>query len=493
MHTLFHQTYNRVIKKDTFLIFLIFVLSRFIYSIYFNLNFDSQTIDYYWQYLDPKLLREDLLRSIFYLHQQPPLFNLYLGLVLKLFPINYAIAFQLSFHLLGLFFSLYLFQLMKQIGVKRYIALGLAVIFIVSPTTLIYESWLFYSYPAAFLLCASAYYLVVFLRYRKWKDVFGFYFMLTILILTRATFRVEILCFFFLVLLVLCKNDRKIILQTFILPFIILTLYSIKQYVIFDKIHPSTSYLGRNIPSRVVKFLSKEERDNLSKLNVLPSFFFHSPHYEISRYSSEMLLTKTGIPALDQEFKSTGKKNFNHLGYLEISDSFMDGFFEVMKHYPMAYLKSFIITKKYFYPASKDFHARKANENNFVSILSDHYDRLFLLKADSSDISWALLFGLPILIIFGSIKALYVYIKDPHNLICWLTLCFIIFNILYVTVITAGVSTDDFNRYRFEIDFLYLTLLGILISNIFDVLKKYKNYFRKFFDNQRSMNVAINY
>ena len=36
------------------------------------------------QYLDPLLLKSDLLKSLFYLHSQPPIFNLFLGIVLKL-------------------------------------------------------------------------------------------------------------------------------------------------------------------------------------------------------------------------------------------------------------------------------------------------------------------------------------------------------------------------------------------------------------------------
>src|SRR2546423_2703400 len=36
----------------------------------------------FWQIADPQLLRSDLLRTTFYLHTQPPLFNLTVGAVL---------------------------------------------------------------------------------------------------------------------------------------------------------------------------------------------------------------------------------------------------------------------------------------------------------------------------------------------------------------------------------------------------------------------------
>ncbi len=38
-----------------------------------------------WQALDTDLLRNDLLTSLFYLHTQPPLFNLFAGMIIKVF------------------------------------------------------------------------------------------------------------------------------------------------------------------------------------------------------------------------------------------------------------------------------------------------------------------------------------------------------------------------------------------------------------------------
>jgi hypothetical protein len=416
--------------------------------------------------LDPKLLRTDLLRSIFYLHQQPPLFNLYLGLILKLFPTAYPIAFQLSFNLIGLCFSLYLFYLMKHMNVSRSIAFGLAVIFICSPTTVMYESWLFYTCPAAFLLCVSTYYLVVFLKDRKRQSAFWFFTVITILILTRATFRVEILCFFFLTLLVVCRADRKILVQAFIIPFMVLSLYSLKQYLVFDTIHASTSYIGRNLPDRIARFLSQDERSALSQMNEVPLFYFDNPNKVVSRYLGFVLPAETGIPALDEEEKSTGRINFNHLGYLTLSDAYMRGFFEAIKHYPMSYFKSFIITKKYFYPASQDALAGGENRKNAVGYLSNLYNRVFLLKFETSQLAWGLVVGLPTLLIFGCVKAWRFYARDRQNVVCWLTLCYIIFNIIFLSAITAGVSTNDFNRYRAEFDCLYVVLLGVFLTDI---------------------------
>ncbi|HEX9103253.1 MAG TPA: hypothetical protein VF997_13670, partial [Polyangia bacterium] len=55
-----------------------------------GVRFSADPVDYYIQFLDPALLRHDLLRSLFYMRDQPPGFNGFVGVVLKLFPVHYA-------------------------------------------------------------------------------------------------------------------------------------------------------------------------------------------------------------------------------------------------------------------------------------------------------------------------------------------------------------------------------------------------------------------
>ena len=68
------------------------ILSRLVYR-GLGVRFSAAPLDYYIQFLDPELLRHDLLRSLFYMRDQPPGFNGFLGLVLKLFPVDFAAAY----------------------------------------------------------------------------------------------------------------------------------------------------------------------------------------------------------------------------------------------------------------------------------------------------------------------------------------------------------------------------------------------------------------
>ena len=57
-----------------------------------GVRFDATPLTWYWQFIDPVLLRERLLESLYCLHIQPPLFNLLLGINLKLFPSTFSAA-----------------------------------------------------------------------------------------------------------------------------------------------------------------------------------------------------------------------------------------------------------------------------------------------------------------------------------------------------------------------------------------------------------------
>ena len=66
-----------------------FGLSRVIFF-FCGVRYNANLLFQGWQFLDVELLKHRLLESLYYQHSQPPLFNLFLGLVLKAAPENYV-------------------------------------------------------------------------------------------------------------------------------------------------------------------------------------------------------------------------------------------------------------------------------------------------------------------------------------------------------------------------------------------------------------------
>lgn len=67
------------------LLAIVFAVSRLGYYL-LGVRFDARPVLHYYQFVDPELLKHRLVESLFYLHIQPPGWNLYIGAVLKFFP-----------------------------------------------------------------------------------------------------------------------------------------------------------------------------------------------------------------------------------------------------------------------------------------------------------------------------------------------------------------------------------------------------------------------
>ena len=133
-----------------------FAVSRLI-AVAAGVRFDSNALDGtrntdMWQLLDVRLLKYHLIESVWHLNSQPPLFNLYCGLVLKL-PAGMQVPFEVVCALiLGLAIVLGTYPLMVESGVPPLVAVLVTLVCVVaSPAYILYENWLNYSYPTAAL------------------------------------------------------------------------------------------------------------------------------------------------------------------------------------------------------------------------------------------------------------------------------------------------------------------------------------------------------
>ncbi len=92
-------------RADYAIVVALFVLSHALYGL-LGVQFDSSTLLPYMQFIDPPLLRERLLESLWYYHAHPPLLNLFTGVGLKLFGEHADVYFVVCFHALGLALAL---------------------------------------------------------------------------------------------------------------------------------------------------------------------------------------------------------------------------------------------------------------------------------------------------------------------------------------------------------------------------------------------------
>jgi len=112
------------------LIAFIFVVSRRIYY-WMGVQFDTAPLSSYWQIIDPALLRDELWQSLLYQRTQIPGFNLYLGVVMHLFPRHSVAVFHATYLGLGLILAICLFLRLDRLRLARPVALLIATVCVI--------------------------------------------------------------------------------------------------------------------------------------------------------------------------------------------------------------------------------------------------------------------------------------------------------------------------------------------------------------------------
>ena len=111
----------RVGKIDVVAVLAITAAGRLLYYLS-GVHFDASTLAPYMQFIDQELLTSRLLESLWFYHANPPLLNLFTGVVLKAFGEHSTFGFSLFYHTLGFVFACILFALVLSLSKSRRIA-----------------------------------------------------------------------------------------------------------------------------------------------------------------------------------------------------------------------------------------------------------------------------------------------------------------------------------------------------------------------------------
>jgi hypothetical protein len=126
--------------------------------VYLAAGFRPTAHSYYWQLLDLELLRESLAASLWFLHAQPPLMNLTMGLVMKASAATgyppHLVA-QVPLQLFGFGCAVGAYGLARALGLGRAVAAGAVVLLLATPGFPVYLFVTFYTLPVQALILAT--------------------------------------------------------------------------------------------------------------------------------------------------------------------------------------------------------------------------------------------------------------------------------------------------------------------------------------------------
>ena len=131
-------------------------------------RFTTTYLDFGWQLIPREILRADPFRSTWYLHIQPPLWNLTIGVILRWSPLSDAVSLQLLQFGIGLAMVAMLASIVQRLGGRTTLAIVAAVVAGVHPDVLANAFQPTYEMPSAALLVGLVWLLTHQRRDRRW-------------------------------------------------------------------------------------------------------------------------------------------------------------------------------------------------------------------------------------------------------------------------------------------------------------------------------------
>ena len=304
-----------------------------------GIRFAWETLGTLYQYLDPSILQHDLSRGLYYLHSQPPLFNLGLGVVLKLFPESFPVAFSVLMGASALALLLAMAWLLRRLGVGDWVAAVVILLFALSPNFLVYRHWLFYTLPVALLLvgCGSA--LLLYCASGRRVPLASFALLAFVLMMTRSLFHPLWLIVVVLTLVpFLDRRKRRGLALASLAALLLVNLWFLKNQLLVGSYNGS-SWVGLSLAKRWP--LSQNEVKELKDSGVIPAYWQRRPFQEPRELAVFGFFDEDRAsihPALDAPYKANGEPNFNHRDYVEISDALLEGNLRLIRRFPGRYL-----------------------------------------------------------------------------------------------------------------------------------------------------------
>ena len=417
---------NKQTKNHIIILTIVYTTSRMIF--YFaGVRFNASTLGNFWHFIDPILLKQNLAESIWFLHSQPPLYNLLLGLGLLFFGTS-SLLFHIVHLIIGFSTIILFYCILDKFKIRNRLALIFSLIFSVSPSFILYENILFYTLPLVFILTLSLFLLIKYIKTDNIFLLFCFFMSLVIIMLIRSLFHITWFLGIVGLLLVWDRSNSKKILVAVILPFIFICAVYFKNYILFDQFGTS-SWFGKNL-ARISTFqLEEKAKQKLLDQKRISQFALLRPFSYLDAYKNLTNITeKRGHPILDQHIQSTGAINLHNYNYS---------------------------IKKYHSLYNTIIYGRFLNEPKD----GNNKAKLYLLFRSSLFV----LVGFPVLLILGFFRCRSLFLSNNKS---GIALLYILITILYVSVAGNLFDVGENNRFRFLIEPFTWVLSALILDNI---------------------------
>ena len=316
-------------------------------------------------------LHQHPLRSLWYLHAQPPGYNAVTAVIIHLPRSSWPVLVWTLSVLLGIVACTFAYQAMLDLGVRRWLAMaGVLVAFVLNPGVLELSDYYLYSYWAACMLSASLLCLTRYLDTRRTAWGVGLLGLAAAIVLTDSLFQWP----WFLGLLVLlalgAKLPRRGLLIAAAVPALLVLALMAKDALQFHQ-PTSSSWTGINLSRRVFATADPAEvaamlrSGGLKPIATTPAFRPLGPKTSNGRfftgnlergYAAKLKVPTSTEPVLSVVVKPNLQPNYNNDAYREASAKLMEADLAYITAHPGTYLRgSATALKIWSLPSSDNF------------------------------------------------------------------------------------------------------------------------------------------
>jgi hypothetical protein len=421
-----------------------------------RMRFRADTLERFAQFLDPPLLQDRLLESLWFLHAQPPLLNFLGGVALKISPADPAPPLAALFTICGLASCGWLAGILRRLDVPRPAAVAVALLFVATPPFVLFRSWFFYPHLAQTLLLSAGY---CFVRSRaepgRWMA--GGFWALAALVGLRSLYHpLFLLLAIGAVTTIVGSSDRRRTLRLAAGPAAIVLALCLKNLWLFG-FFGTSSWGGNSLHRMMTETLDRSVIEAMVRSGELTPISLEWEFSPPEKYL-EILAPEggdRGVPALDQTGKTvtrTNAVNYNHWVYPIASKEYASAAVRMMREHPGAYLRSLAWTaRRTFDPIGDDEYVRPLRF--WIRKLADPWDAF----------EGSALYG--ILLALGLIGAI---VGVVHPATCRRDRLFLAFatgTILWTTAIGIMLEYGENNRFRLQISALWWIVIVWAIAS----------------------------
>lgn len=321
--------------------------------------FSTAYLGYGWQMLPWDVLSADPIRSVWYLHTQPPLWNLSLGVLSWVSPLSDSFTLHLFLFLLGAALVWVLHSVVVGFGVGRHTAVVLTVIITVNPEVLRNAFEPTYEMAAAVFLALVVRSIQRATQQHRPREVVWCTVWLTALVLTRSLYHPLVLV---VIVAALCLSlrrhlTRRIVAVVILIPLVAVGGWMAKNQALFGRPTLST-WTGMNLQRSTIPVVGAEALAALHADGSVSDVALIGPFRTYDEYRAAVppcapthdhpALTVLGHDEPGYGFIS----NFNYECYLPVFDQAADDFWAVARAYPGAWLDARIFSTKLTFATS---------------------------------------------------------------------------------------------------------------------------------------------